>query len=254
MRVTWNACDATAAECAGPGGSGPSHAAGGVVMSRRRICWIMKAGGMAGSYSRARCRPHPARPNGDPAPILLEQARDAGPQHGVPVARGDRAALVIIGAALQPHGLQTGRQAEFTPDRVDDPRPLPFAVMDGSRRGSSAFKTLIVSRITAFSSRRASTCRRSSYTSSPAVGTGPAGIGAFLPSVSPGIPSLRQRRIHWYTLVGVQPASRATRARGSPSSARLAAFVLHSGVYERLHAPVQRGSSRTHFAGAPSDG
>ena len=59
------------------------------------------------------------------APTLLEQAGDAGPQHGVPVARGDRAALVIVGAAFQPHGLQTGRQAEFTPDRVDDPRPLP---------------------------------------------------------------------------------------------------------------------------------
>ena len=66
-----------------------------------------------------------------------------------------------------------------------------FVSMDGSRRGSSAFKTSIVSRITAFSSRRTSTCRRSSSTSSPAAGIGSAGIGAFLLSISPSIPSLR---------------------------------------------------------------
>ena len=77
---------------------------------------------------------------------------------------------------------------------------------DGSRRGSSALKTLIVSRITAFSGRRASTCRRGSSTPSPAAGADPAGIGVFLPSIRPGIPSLWRRRIHWYT-----PAWRAAR-------------------------------------------
>ena len=46
------------------GGRKIKHAPGheGIVMSRRRVNRIMKAGGMAGSYSRARYRPHPARP------------------------------------------------------------------------------------------------------------------------------------------------------------------------------------------------
>ena len=44
---------------------------GGIVMSRRRICRIVEAGGMAGSYSRARYRPHPARPNDDPVPNIF---------------------------------------------------------------------------------------------------------------------------------------------------------------------------------------
>ena len=47
-----------------------------IVMSRRRINWIMKAGGMAGSYSRARYRPHPAGPNDDPAPNILGREFD----------------------------------------------------------------------------------------------------------------------------------------------------------------------------------
>lgn len=49
---------------------------GGIVMSRRRICRIMKAKGMASSYSRARYRPRPARPNDDPAPNLLAREFD----------------------------------------------------------------------------------------------------------------------------------------------------------------------------------
>ena len=52
----------------------PGHA--GIVMSRRRVNRIMKAGGMAGSYSRARYRPHPARPNDDPAPNILGREFD----------------------------------------------------------------------------------------------------------------------------------------------------------------------------------
>lgn len=36
----------------------------------------MKAGGMAGSYSRARYRPHPARPNDGPAPNLSARGFD----------------------------------------------------------------------------------------------------------------------------------------------------------------------------------
>lgn len=59
------------------------------------------------------------------APALLEQARDAGPQHGVLVARGDHATLVIISAALQPRRLKRAGQTELTPDRVNDPSPRP---------------------------------------------------------------------------------------------------------------------------------
>lgn len=49
------------------------HALGreGVTLSRRRVNRIMKAKGMASSYSKARYRPHPARPNDDPAPNIL---------------------------------------------------------------------------------------------------------------------------------------------------------------------------------------
>ena len=51
-------------------------------MSRRRVNRIMKAGGMAGSYSRARYRPHPARPNDDPAPNILGREFDGyAPAH-----------------------------------------------------------------------------------------------------------------------------------------------------------------------------
>lgn len=58
----------------------PGHA--GIVMSRRRVNRIMKAGGMAGSYSRARYRPHPARPNDDPAPNILGREFDGyAPAH-----------------------------------------------------------------------------------------------------------------------------------------------------------------------------
>ena len=52
----------------------PGHA--GIVMSRRRVNRIMKAGGMAGSYSRARYRPHPAKPNDGPAPNLSARGFD----------------------------------------------------------------------------------------------------------------------------------------------------------------------------------
>ena len=49
------------------------HALGheGVALSRRRINRIMKGNGMAGSCSKAAYRPHPARPNDDPAPNIL---------------------------------------------------------------------------------------------------------------------------------------------------------------------------------------
>ncbi len=49
------------------------HALGheGVTLSRRRVNRIMKGNGMAGSYSKAAYRPHPARPNDDPAPNIL---------------------------------------------------------------------------------------------------------------------------------------------------------------------------------------
>ncbi|NMM99226.1 integrase [Bifidobacterium sp. DSM 109959] len=47
-----------------------------IVMSRRRINRIMKAGGMASSYSRARYRPHPSKPNDDPAPNILGREFD----------------------------------------------------------------------------------------------------------------------------------------------------------------------------------
>ena len=51
-------------------------------MSRRRVNRIMKAGGMASSYSRARYRPHPARPNDDPAPNILGREFDGyAPAH-----------------------------------------------------------------------------------------------------------------------------------------------------------------------------
>ena len=66
------------------GGSKIKHAPGheGIVMSRRRVNRIMKAGGMAGSYSRARYRPHPARPNDDPAPNILGREFDGyAPAH-----------------------------------------------------------------------------------------------------------------------------------------------------------------------------
>ena len=43
----------------------------GVAPSRRRINRIMKGNGMAGSCSKAAYRPHPARPNDDPAPNIL---------------------------------------------------------------------------------------------------------------------------------------------------------------------------------------
>ena len=60
------------------GGRKIKHAPGheGIVMSRRRVNRIMKAGGMAGSYSRARYRPHPARPNDDPALNLSARGFD----------------------------------------------------------------------------------------------------------------------------------------------------------------------------------
>ena len=45
-------------------------------MSRRRVNRIMKAGGMAGSYSRARYRPHPAKPNDGPALNLSARGFD----------------------------------------------------------------------------------------------------------------------------------------------------------------------------------
>ena len=48
----------------------------GIVMSRRRVNRIMKAGGMASSYSRARYRPHPAKPNDGPAPNLSARGFD----------------------------------------------------------------------------------------------------------------------------------------------------------------------------------
>ena len=66
------------------GGRKIKHAPGheGIVMSRRRVNRIMKAGGMAGSYSRARYRPHPARPNDDPAPNILGREFDGyAPEH-----------------------------------------------------------------------------------------------------------------------------------------------------------------------------
>lgn len=47
-----------------------------IVMSRRRINRIMKAKGMTSSYSKARYRPHPARPNDDPAPNILAREFD----------------------------------------------------------------------------------------------------------------------------------------------------------------------------------
>ena len=49
------------------------HALGheGATLSRRRVNRIMKGNGMAGSYSKAAYRPHPARPNDDPAPNIL---------------------------------------------------------------------------------------------------------------------------------------------------------------------------------------
>ena len=60
------------------GGRKIKHAPGheGIVMSRRRVNRIMKAGGMAGSYSRARYRPHPAKPNDGPAPNLSARGFD----------------------------------------------------------------------------------------------------------------------------------------------------------------------------------
>lgn len=45
-------------------------------MSRRRICRIVKAKGMASSYSRARYRPHPAKLNDGPAPNLSAREFD----------------------------------------------------------------------------------------------------------------------------------------------------------------------------------
>ena len=49
------------------------HALGheGVALSRRRVNRIMEGNGMAGSYSKAAYRPHPARPNDDPASNIL---------------------------------------------------------------------------------------------------------------------------------------------------------------------------------------
>ena len=60
------------------GGRKIKHAPGheGIVMSRRRVNRIMKAGGMAGSYSRARYRPHPAKPNDGPALNLSARGFD----------------------------------------------------------------------------------------------------------------------------------------------------------------------------------
>lgn len=53
----------------------------GVTLSRRRICRIMKAGGMANAYSKASYRPHPARPNDDPAPNVLGREFDGYAPH-----------------------------------------------------------------------------------------------------------------------------------------------------------------------------
>lgn len=87
---------------------------------------------------------------------------------------------------------------------------------------------MIVSRITAFSSRRASTCRRSSSTSSPAVGTGPAGASRRVSSVHqsqyPLAPVVAHPLVH--------ARQRATRV------------VRHAG--ERLAA--QRASGRVRLA------
>ena len=54
------------------------HALGheGVALSRRRINRIMKRNGMDGSCSKAAYRPHPARPNGDPARNILAREFD----------------------------------------------------------------------------------------------------------------------------------------------------------------------------------
>lgn len=60
------------------------------------------------------------------APAGLEQAAGTRSERGVFVARGDDAALVVVRAALQPRRLERAGQAELTPDRVDDPRPLPI--------------------------------------------------------------------------------------------------------------------------------
>ena len=56
MRRMWDACGATAAGCTGAGRIKAALEHERIVMSRRRINRIMKAGGMADSYSRARPR------------------------------------------------------------------------------------------------------------------------------------------------------------------------------------------------------
>jgi len=69
-------------------------------MSRRRVNRIMKAGGMASSYSRARYRPHPARPNDDPAPNILGREFDGyAPAHAHRRQPGLRGGSAVHGRA-----------------------------------------------------------------------------------------------------------------------------------------------------------
>ena len=104
------------------------HALGheGATLSRRRVNRIMKGNGMAGSYSKAAYRPHPARPNDDPAPnILAREFNGYAPRTHLasdPALREGRRFVGVLLPARRP-----GQPADRRPFRRSQARRRPRA-------------------------------------------------------------------------------------------------------------------------------